>query len=1153
MVAMSVVSASASALDLDPNYLFDPDLTQESGVNQPCGAATDTQGFLYVANPARESSNGEIRIFDGEGGLVTSFGNEHEPCKLTVDSDGNVYVVEREARIVSGVELSVVARYEPDSFPVTASTTYAIVAEFKSIVKEPEQAFDPCATAHAVTVDPSNDHFYIGRPCAVEEYGSAAEGAPINPLIRCCIGQGVLESTRDIAVDGTSHDIYATSRFGATLPTRFRVFSFHGGTASLRCELAGTGGEPGEEFDFGIGGGLAMDQVSGDLFVYDLNKNVVEHFSGPDAGDCPQFIGLLPPPPAVLIAQQGYSDIAVDSPLSEGEPGYTSPNEGEVYVTSGTNASNSRVYAFRRTLVSPPGIDGQSVSGVSETEAVLEAKLNPGGLQAGYWFEFATQGEVEKDGYGNATRVPVPEAGLPAGVSDVLVAQPIEGLDPGVTYRFRLVASNCAAEGSLPGECMTLGEGIPGGEGDDETFSTFPAAPPQSCPNAALRTGPSKSLPNCRAYELVTPADTAGRVPTMTMLGGGFGGGGFDSWMSTPDGNSVLFGSNNGSLPGVGGGGFKDVYRALRDPDLGWSTQLAGMSGAQAQNPYPGGNSRDHRYSFWNVEGHAGTLAPADGAHALYLRVPPDLASNPNCAVDAEPAGRFEWIGCGSLGFSLNAKGLWISPGGDHVIYESAAPTTLEPCASPSGVTIYDRMPGGTTNCVSLLPNGDAPPSGAAYKGVSADGTAVAFTAGGTLYVRRDNAETLEIASGGAIFGGLSEGGDRVLYLKGGDVFACDLGQGGCSGAGAQQAIAIGSGGASTLVNVSADGSHVYFVSTVALSGAEENGHGAKAVAGEQNLYAWDGETVHFIAVVSLLDVEGEPTLGGQGLGRWVSDVLHTSPGPTAGPGKASSRSTSDGKFFAFQSNQNLTGFANDGHVAIFRYEVGAPPDSRLICVSCSPVRLAAASDARLQTPASSSNETSAFPPVNPITHVASLTEDGRRVFFQSGDRLASEDLDGKQDVYEWEQGGTGDCDLDVGCLSLISSGFSTEDEYLYSVTPDGSDVFFLSSDVLVPQDIGGAPSIYDAREGGGYPAPPPPKPSCVGETCQPIVSPSRPFSSATSGEKPGNPRVTPRRACPKGKRKVRAGQRVRCVRKGKQPRRKHPHRRYRAGWEAGR
>ena len=77
------------------------------------------------------------------------------------------------------------------------------------------------------------------------------------------------------------------------------------------------------------------------------------------------------------------------------------------------------------------------------------------------------------------------------------VTAKLTGLAPG-SYHFRLVVANAN------------GEAAPGG---DMTFSTEAAPAPTSCPNEALRVGASALLPECRAYEMVSPVDkNGGRV-----------------------------------------------------------------------------------------------------------------------------------------------------------------------------------------------------------------------------------------------------------------------------------------------------------------------------------------------------------------------------------------------------------------------------------------------------------------------------------------------------------------------------------------------------------------------------------------------------------------------------------------------------------------
>jgi hypothetical protein len=131
------------------------------------------------------------------------------------------------------------------------------------------------------------------------------------------------------------------------------------------------------------------------------------------------------------------------------------------------------------------------------------------------------------------------------------------------------------------------------------------------------------------------------------------------------------------------------------------------------------------------------------------------------------------------------------------------------------------------------------------------------------------------------------------------------------------------------------------------------------------------------------------------------------------------------------------------------------------------------------------------------------MSSDGSRIFFNSPDPLAPGvisvapipiglfgGLTFAQNVYEWEN----------GTVSAISNGHSTTGSSLGSTTPSGNDVFFSTEDKLVPQDADGYDDIYDARVGGGFPAPPTPAAACgAPDTCRSSVAPTVFFSTPAS------------------------------------------------------
>jgi hypothetical protein len=143
------------------------------------------------------------------------------------------------------------------------------------------------------------------------------------------------------------------------------------------------------------------------------------------------------------------------------------------------------------------------------------------------------------------------------------------------------------------------------------------------------------------------------------------------------------------------------------------------------------------------------------------------------------------------------------------------------------------------------------------------------------------------------------------------------------------------------------------------------------------------------------------------------------------------------------------------------------------------------------------------------------LSADGQRLFFNSVQPLVLSDTNGKSDVYEWEAGSSQAACVakgaelflkaEGGCLSLISSGKSSSDSEFVDASANGRDVFFKTTSSLVPQDPG-LLDIYDARAGGGFPPPLPPKPFCEGQACQGAKAPPRvPTPASLSFQGQGN------------------------------------------------
>jgi len=280
-------------------------------------------------------------------------------------------------------------------------------------------------------------------------------------------------------------------------------------------------------------------------------------------------------------------------------------------------------------------------------------------------------------------------------------------------------------------------------------LSALLAAPASAaCPNEVFRSGPSAKLPDCRAYELVTPAYTGGIKPQGTNFSNMYHG--FEFLLLNDAGDSLMFNTSGAALSGTPGNGFNDRYRAKRTA-TGWVTELAGPTAEETSRLTPGPVSDDHGYEFLNAGLNEFNLEPESTLQAPYGGRVVDILQ--------KPGGEFELIAIGSLGETRTATGHRITPGGTHVIFSTTTP--LEPKASPAGMnTIYDRTPGGATQVVSLLPDGTAPSTGGVeFLGSSTDGNHVAFaTKAGQFgddnlrwWVRSNNSVTKEVSRIGGV------------------------------------------------------------------------------------------------------------------------------------------------------------------------------------------------------------------------------------------------------------------------------------------------------------------------------------------------------------------------------------------------------------------
>jgi hypothetical protein len=89
--------------------------------------------------------------------------------------------------------------------------------------------------------------------------------------------------------------------------------------------------------------------------------------------------------------------------------------------------------------------------------------------------------------------------------------------------------------------------------------------------------------------------------------------------------------------------------------------------------------------------------------------------------------------------------------------------------------------------------------------------------------------------------------------------------------------------------------------------------------------------------------------------------------------------------------------------------------------------------------------------------------------------------------------------DVRTGRLSLLTTGASTSDSYFVNADPSGRNVFVTTRQQLVGWDTDGNYDIYDVRVDGGFSDPAPASPPCSGDGCRGPAAPPPSFQPPSS------------------------------------------------------
>ncbi len=739
----------------------------------------------------------------------------------------------------------------------------------------------------------------------------------------------------------------------------------------------------------------------------------------------------------------------------------------------------------------PPAVATGAASDVEFPSATVEGSVNPGSDDFAVrdcHFEYGLTTD-----YGE--RAACRPGSIGTGTSPVAVSASIGALEPSKTYHYRLVASNGGGES----------------HGEDQTF-TSASAPGDPCPNAAIRAEQgalAQRLPDCGAYELVSPSFTAGQGATPLP--------------GTADGNHATL-QSAGGFAGAESLNDTSIRYATTRTESGWrTTAIAPPAPLFPFMPTSAQDwTRDNSRSLWVVnlksdEGtkrftpvvrdpdgtfHVAGVTQDEGQDSGSVTYEP-VATTEDLLTVAQQTRSRPALSDGTVDTRVTTeKSLYMST------YRPDGTLAVRQVAYSGGATMFPA-------CGVALGGSGAPGGGGSVlHSVSPDGGRVFFTAACNdpevqrVWAKVGDDDPIDISASQCpaecgpaatvTFRDASRDGSRVYFTTqqrllpedpddnaapSVDLYEYDFNATG-------QKLRLVSGGPGTggaavwsVMRVSDDGAYVYFVAQGrALAG--ENARDVAPQPGSLNLYAYHraagqaNGTTTFVGPVGGFD-DYHP----------IGQVSET------------------GRFLLFQTAANLTGerLPGDAYRDFYRYD--AQGDELLRVWTDDPENNGASRTGGTE-----------FPPLGRIPggipaggmqvggrwYSLLMSDDGSKVGLTTSEPLSRNDRNRLNDAYLWH--------ADSGRIDLLSSGTSKPGNrftgaVFNGMTPGGDSLFISSSSPLLKGHTNGQIAAYVIRRNGGFPGEALPPEPCVGEACQgaPAAPPAVPAVGSVVFSGPGN------------------------------------------------